>query len=41
MISNGIQLAIFQKIKAGDNVTEMIITKRVHVIFDPVFVQWT
>lgn len=41
MISNGIQLAIFQKIKAGDKVNQMTVTKRVRVIFDPVFVQWT
>lgn len=40
MVKNGVHLAVFQRIKAGDDVEEMHVTKRIKVIFDPVFAPW-
>ena len=40
MVPNGIHFAVFQKIKSGDYVDRMIVTKRIEVIFDPEFEPW-
>ncbi len=40
MVQNGIHFAFFQKIKAGDYVTEMKVDKRICVIFNPSFECW-
>ena len=40
MVSNGIHFAVFQKIKAGDSVDEMIVTKRIKVQFSPRLIPW-
>ena len=40
MVQNGIHFAFFQRIKAGDYVTEMKVEKRICVIFNPVFECW-
>lgn len=41
MVKNGIHFAFFQKIKAGEHITEMKVVKRIQVIFNPNFDCWS